>query len=136
MSVVRLLILSALIALSACSPTPVASTRSSNAPITLTIGLPLISGQDSSNGIAQATALLSYEGLVIVGRDGRPQPRLAQSWTESLDGLSWSFQLRPNAVFHDGSPVDSNAVKASLAQTLASGKGAFSAGLLDIVALD
>src|SRR4029450_9571809 len=51
-------------------------------------------------------------------------------------GLSWTFQLRPNAVFHDGSPVDSEAVKASLARTLASRTGAFSAGLLDIVAFD
>ena len=93
-------------------------------------------GQDSSNGIAQATGLLSSEGLVMVGRDGRAQPRLAQSWVESEDGLSWTFQLRPDAFFHDGSPVDSDAVKASLARTLASQSGAFSAGVLDIVAFD
>jgi peptide/nickel transport system substrate-binding protein len=136
MSVVRLLALSACIALSACSKAPVASAHSSNEPVTLTIGWPFISGLDSLNGIQQATRLLSFEGLVMIGRDGRPQPRLAQSWTESPDGLSWVFQLLPNAVFHDGSPVDSAAVKASLSRTLASPARDFSPGLLDIVALD
>jgi peptide/nickel transport system substrate-binding protein len=136
MSATRLLALSVCITLSACSKTPVASVRPLTQPVTLAIGLPLITGQDSLNGMRQAVGLLSFEGLVMIGRDGRPQPRLAQSWTQSPDGLSWVFQLRPNAVFHDGSPVDSNAVKASLARTLASPARDFSPGLLDIVALE
>src|SRR5262245_17407920 len=105
-------------------------------PITLTIGLPFISGQGSLNGIQQATPLLSNEGLVLIGRDGRAQPRLAESWIESSDGLSWTVQLRPHALFHDGSPVDAAAVKASLERTLAGPGRAFSPALLDIVSIE
>jgi peptide/nickel transport system substrate-binding protein len=136
MSAVRLLTLLVCLALSACSRVPAALPPSSNHPVTLAIGWPFISGQDSINGIQQATRLLSFEGLVVIGRDGRPQPRLAQTWTETPDGLSWAFQLRPNAFFHDGSRVDSAAVKASLARTLASAARDFSPGLLDIDSLE
>jgi peptide/nickel transport system substrate-binding protein len=41
-------------------------------------------------------------------------PRLAQSWEWSGDGRALTLRIRPNAVFHDGSPVDAAAVKASL----------------------
>jgi len=108
----------------------------SSGPVTLTLGWPFISGSDSLNGLQQATLLLSNEGLVLIGRDGRPQPRLAQSWNESSDGLSWTIQLRSNAVFHDGSPVDALAVKNSLERTLSSPARDFSPGLLDIVSLE
>ena len=116
MFTVRLLLLSACIAFPGCSKAPAAEVRSDQST-TLAIGLPLIS-QDSLNGVQQVIGLLSYEGLVLIARDGRPQPRLAQSWTESQDGLTWVFQLRPNAFFHDGTRVDSAAVKASLTRTL------------------
>jgi peptide/nickel transport system substrate-binding protein len=79
---------------------------------------------------------LSFEGLIAIGRDGRPQPRLAESWSVSPDGLAWTFHLRPNAFFHDGSPIDSTAVKASLEQTLGSSARDFSPGLLDIIGVD
>jgi peptide/nickel transport system substrate-binding protein len=133
---VRFLALFVCLAVSACSRVPVAPARSSNQLVTLAIGWPFISGQDSRIGIQQAVGLLSFEGLVFIGRDGRAQPRLVQGWTESADGLSWAFQLRPNAFFHDGSRVDSAAVKASLARTLASPARDFSPGLLDIVGLE
>ncbi len=37
------------------------------------------------------------------------QPGLAESWTTSADGLVWTFKLR-EARFHDGTPVDAEAV--------------------------
>jgi peptide/nickel transport system substrate-binding protein len=36
---------------------------------------------------------------------------LAQSWTTSEGGRRWTFHLRPNAKFSDGTPVDAAAVK-------------------------
>ncbi len=41
-------------------------------------------------------------------------PQLATSWTLSDDGRVLSFELRPNVVFHDGTPMDAAAVVASL----------------------
>src|SRR5207249_1033473 len=112
---------------------PVVAARSSSEPVTLTLGMPLITGEDSINGMQQVMRLSSLEGLTAIARDGHPQPRLAQSWIQSPDGLTWTFQLRKNAFFHDGSGVDSAAVKASLERTLASPARVFSPGLLDIV---
>jgi peptide/nickel transport system substrate-binding protein len=33
------------------------------------------------------------------------EPRLAESWTTSPDGLTWTFTLRDGARWHDGTPV-------------------------------
>lgn len=38
-------------------------------------------------------------------------PGLAESWETSPDGLTWTFKLRQDAKFHDGTPVTSEAVK-------------------------
>jgi peptide/nickel transport system substrate-binding protein len=105
-------------------------------PVTLTIGLPVQTGEDPLHGAIQAARLISREGLILPGRDGRVQPRLAESWTKSPDGLTWKFKLRSNAFFHDGSPVTSAAVKASLQRSLASSDIEQFPGLVDIVAID
>jgi peptide/nickel transport system substrate-binding protein len=53
-----------------------------------------------------------YEGLV--GLDGdEPVPALAVDWIVSDDGLDYIFQLRPNVFFHDGSPLNADAVLAN-----------------------
>jgi peptide/nickel transport system substrate-binding protein len=38
------------------------------------------------------------------------EPGLATSWEVSDDGLRWTFALRPEVVFHDGTPLDADAV--------------------------
>ena len=38
------------------------------------------------------------------------EPGLAESWDVSEDGLSYTFHLRKNVTFHDGSPFDAEAV--------------------------
>ncbi len=38
-------------------------------------------------------------------------PGLAQSWDISRDGLTYTFRLRPNVTFHDGTPFNAEAVK-------------------------
>ncbi len=35
----------------------------------------------------------------------------AKSWTRSADGKTWTFELYPNLVFSDGTPLDAKAVK-------------------------
>jgi len=38
-------------------------------------------------------------------------PDIAESWSQSLDGTEWTFKLKPNLKFSDGTPVDAAAVK-------------------------
>ncbi len=37
------------------------------------------------------------------------QPALAESWTPSADATTWTFVLRPDVTFHDGTPWDADA---------------------------
>lgn len=49
----------------------------------------------------------------MMDNDMNVQPRLAESW-EVVDGQTTLFHLQPNAKFHNGDPVDAEAVKWSL----------------------
>ena len=46
-----------------------------------------------------------YDYLVDVDHQSKIQPRLAQAWKISDDGLIYTFTLAPNVTFHDGSPL-------------------------------
>ena len=39
------------------------------------------------------------------------EPALAKSWDVSSDGMVYTFHLRPNVMFHDGTPLNADAVK-------------------------
>lgn len=41
---------------------------------------------------------------------GRVFPGLFKRWQLSPDGLSWQFQIRPGAMFHDGTPCTSSCI--------------------------
>ncbi|ODP33808.1 ABC transporter substrate-binding protein [Pandoraea sp. ISTKB] len=41
-------------------------------------------------------------------------PDLAESWTTSPDGKVWTFALRPNVKFQDGTPLNADAIKFNL----------------------
>jgi len=75
---------------------------------TLVIGFP-----DSVNILeaGQEGAIVQYyiqqivnEGLVALGEDGKIHGALAESW-EDIDSTIWTFHLRKDAKFSDGSPV-------------------------------
>ena len=50
-------------------------------------------------------------GLVGITPDGKFIPEAAESWQISPDGLLYTFKLRKNVLFHDGTKVDAAAVK-------------------------
>jgi peptide/nickel transport system substrate-binding protein len=51
---------------------------------------------------------------------------LAQSWTMTPDGLIYTFKLKPNIKFHDGTPLTSTDVKASYERIARPPKGVVS----------
>ncbi len=54
--------------------------------------------------------LLDYD--LTVEADTPPvKPSLATDWSVSDDGLTYTFKLRPNVAFHDGTPFDAAAAK-------------------------
>ncbi len=74
-----------------------------------TISEPLTFNLALSND-AGSSGVLSYlfEGLTDVSwLSGEPQPNLAESWDVSTDGLTWTFYLRRDVVWHDGEPFTS-----------------------------
>ena len=48
---------------------------------------------------------LVFSGLVALGPDDTLVADLAERWTVDETGASWTFQLRPDARWHDGEPV-------------------------------
>jgi len=53
------------------------------------------------------------DGLVSVDGKGKFYPWLATSWKVSKDGKTYTFELKPNVKFTDGTPFDAKAVKAN-----------------------
>ena len=64
-----------------------------------------------------------YEGLVQYANNSATiVPALATSWTISPNGLTYTFQLRPHVMFHDGAgPMTSTDVEASFRRRAALG---------------
>jgi peptide/nickel transport system substrate-binding protein len=54
-----------------------------------------------------------HDALVKPMPAGMTTPSLAESWSEAKDHLSYTFTLRKNLKFHDGSPVTAEDVKFS-----------------------
>ena len=47
----------------------------------------------------------------MLGDDGKAKPMLALSWSHSDDYRTWTFKLRPDVKFSDGTPFNAEAVK-------------------------
>jgi len=60
-----------------------------------------------------------FEGLVRIDSAGRVQPALAQSWTISPDGLTYTFHLRHDVTFSDGTKFDCAIVQFSYGRAAA-----------------
>ena len=59
-----------------------------------------------------------YSNLTRFNSKMQIEPDLAVSWSTSDDGLQWTFNLRPNVTFHDGTELTANDVKASFERIL------------------
>ena len=117
-------------------------TGSSSAPASSTGGGNLIVGNqfgDANSGLDPVAMLdlgtynilvQSFEYLVGLGSDGNiADNALATSWSPNEDGSVWTFNLRDDAVWRDGSPLTSADVAATMDRLAAAGN----AGLTGVI---
>ena len=74
---------------------------------------PLSLDPTNANTIALRPAMLIYDTLVVQSNDFKYHPGLAESWEVSPDGKAYTFKLKKNVKFHDGTPFNAAAVKAN-----------------------
>lgn len=108
----------ALIALSAALAVAVGPAQAQSRKDSLVLGMVLEpSSLDPTTAAAAAIGEVVhyniFEGLTKIGVDGTVTPLLAQDWSESPDGTSYTFRLRKGVTFSDGSPLTAEAVKFS-----------------------
>ncbi|WP_411809990.1 glutathione ABC transporter substrate-binding protein [Alkalihalophilus marmarensis] len=73
-----------------------------------------------------------FETLVIQDEDMEIQPGLAEEW-ERVDDLTWTFKLREDVTFHDGTPFTAEAVEATLNRVLDPEVGSTRASLFEMI---
>lgn len=118
--------------LSACllsglaSGVPAAWAQSVQRPVTLSLSLEPDSLDPTTAASASIGEVVHYnvlEGLVKIEESGAAVPLLAQSWVVSPDGRRYTFALRHGVLFHDGSALDSSAVKFTFERAQAASSG-------------
>lgn len=75
-----------------------------------------------------------YEGLVTEDAGGRLVPGMAERWTVSADGRTWTFRLRPGLRWSNGETLDAPQVVASFRRAFAPATAAPFAELFDALA--
>lgn len=68
----------------------------------------------NSPAIDEIVHLNLFEGLTRFDEDGAILPALAEKWEIKDDGQRYSFNLRRNVRFHDGTPFDAEDVRYSI----------------------
>ncbi|MQA95665.1 MAG: hypothetical protein GEV11_13810 [Streptosporangiales bacterium] len=73
-----------------------------------------------------------YDALTHIDADGKVEPMLAKSWRLLEDNKVLEMKLVENAKFHDGTPIDADAVRANI-ERHRDLKGSYNAGELETV---
>ena len=63
---------------------------------------------------SNSIAMLTHSRLIDLDSNNVPQGNLATSWEVSDDGMTYTFQLREDAKWHDGQPVTAKDVDATV----------------------
>ena len=88
-------------------------------------------------GITSFLFLYALHDALVKSLPGNPQaPSLAESWSESADGLTYEFRLRQGVTFHNGDSLTAEDVKFSLERYHGIGATLFKAKLQAIEIVD
>jgi peptide/nickel transport system substrate-binding protein len=104
-------VITVLIGSPALSPTTAEQTPQPSAPDVVPYREGMLGRPIAVNPLAARTqadrnlVALVFSGLVARGADGTLIPGLAARWSADTTGRSWTFTLRPDARWHDGTPV-------------------------------
>ncbi|MGM0602683.1 MAG: ABC transporter substrate-binding protein [Bacillota bacterium] len=82
---------------------------------TLTVGLdddpPMLDPHMSTTRVDRQVFMSLYDSLVMLDPELNVKPGLAEDWEISEDGTRYTFYLRDDVVFHDGTEFTAEAVK-------------------------
>ena len=121
--------------MTACGGNPAQDTNNSSADSPAPAGSSKLRGTtpttpetlDPARGAGENDRILYvnlYECLVVPNEeDGSPVPLLAESWETSGDGLVYTFKLRQDVKFSDGTPMTAEDVKYSFDRMMTMGEG-------------
>ena len=94
-----------------------------NVTVAVPITLDSLDPYNTNSTLAQAVGKSYYEGLFGFDKNLKVQPLLAESYTASPDGLSYTFKLRHGVKFQDGTDFNAEAVKVNLERVLDKSNG-------------
>ena len=104
---------------------PAAHAQASKNSVVLGMVLEPTPGLDPTTAPAAAIGEVVHynilEGLTKINVDGSVTPLLAESWSVTPDGKTYSFKLKKGIKFQDGEPFDAAAVKFSFERARADG---------------
>jgi glutathione transport system substrate-binding protein len=111
----RVLVLLVVLSTAAWALAPAQLPAGAQGPRTVTVGLYAdaisLDPEDSNDNLSLGVEREIYDGLLGFDSEMRAIPQLATSWEASPDAKVFTFHLRPNVKFHDGTPLDADAVK-------------------------
>ena len=96
---------------------------SKDVTVAVAITLDSLDPYNTQSTLAQAVAKSYYEGLLTFDKDLKVKPWLATSYTASPDGLTYTFKLRHDVKFQDGTDFNADAVKANFDRAIDKANG-------------
>jgi ABC-type transport system substrate-binding protein len=95
---------------------PIAAGAQADRPLVYAQNVPITAMDTAGTSIGTVypagyeAMFLIYDNIVAFNERMQIVPQLATEWSTSRDGLTWTFRLRRNVTFHDGTPFNADAV--------------------------
>jgi len=117
---------------------PAAAPAAAADPVVLRVGtvqpLDAINAYLTEYFVGYEVFTLNYDLLVGYGKNAEPAPGFVQSWTQ--DGNTWTFKIRPDLKWSDGTPATAEDARWTIQSLLdgqaKNGVGSVGAGYLDL----